>query len=79
MYQLFIQLLSVIFTILYYIMNIVCNSLGHQPTGQPVTSGVPNSEYEERKEGKPIIGQQATGQEAIGSQYKDRNKGKTQG
>jgi hypothetical protein len=42
-------------------MNIVCNPLGHQPTGQPVTSGVPNSEYEERKKGKPIIGQQATG------------------
>jgi uncharacterized protein YraI len=67
-------------------MNIVCNSLGHQPTGQPVTTGVPNSEYEERKKGKPRIGQQATGhrpqttgQEAIGSQYKDRNKGKTQG
>jgi hypothetical protein len=42
-------------------MNIVCNSIGHQPTGQPVTTGVPNSEYEERKKGKPRIGQQATG------------------
>jgi hypothetical protein len=58
-------------------MNIICKSLGHQPTGQPVAFRIPNMKIEKKENRELDSRPQATGQEAIGSQYKDRNKENT--
>jgi hypothetical protein len=76
--------LQLFINIIIILHNEYCLQLAWPPAnrGQPVTTGVPNSECEERKKGKPIIGQQATGHMPRGHWFpiqRDRNKGETQG